>query len=178
LRNLHAIYAALEAALARHPNEPALVALAAAPLHRATALAADLAAIGGPDWAAALPLAPSAQRYARRLQALADGDPVMLAAHAYVRYLGDLHGGQMLKRLVERSLLAAGDVAPRDAMQFYDFGSPAQVLALREDFRDGLARIEVGADIADGLVAEARWAFEMHIGLFAELAAPAQPASA
>jgi heme oxygenase len=63
-------------------------------------------------------------------------------------------------------------------MQFYDFGSPAQVLALREDFRDGLARIEVGADVADRLVAEARWAFEMHIALFAELAAPAQPVSA
>ncbi len=176
LRNLHALYAALEAALARHPDEPALLALALAPLHRTSALAADLTALGGPGWAETLPLAPSAQAYAQRLQALADRDPVLLAAHAYVRYLGDLHGGQALKRLVERSLLSGADAVPHGATRFYDFGSPAQVLALRADFRAGLARIKVDAADADRLVAEARWAFDRHIALFAELAASAQPA--
>ncbi len=176
LRNLHAIYVALEAGLARHPDEPALVALAAAPLHRASALAADLVALGGTDGGPDVPLAASTQAYARRLQALADSDPLLLAAHAYVRYLGDLHGGQALKRLVERSLLAEGGAQHRGATQFYDFGSPAQVLVLREGFRAGLARIEVSAAAANRLVAEARRAFELHIALFNELAAAAQPA--
>ncbi len=177
LRNLHAIYAALEAALERHPDEPSVVALADQPLHRASALAADLHALCGPGWPAALPLTAAARAYVRRLQAQADDEPLLLTAHAYVRYLGDLHGGQMLKRLVARSLAAAGDTLPAGALHFYEFGSEAQVLALRTDFRDGLHRIEVDAAAASRLVAEARWAFGQHVRLFNELAAKAQPAA-
>lgn len=179
LRNLHAIYAALEAALNRHAAEPALAVLGAPLFHREAALAADLNALYGPGWPV-LPLAPAAQAYAARLLVLADTAPVLLAAHAYVRYLGDLHGGQMLKRLVARSLAADLDGAVPDGSaeattRFYEFGSDAEVLALRQAFRAGLARIEADTATADRLVAEARWAFELHVALFSELAAAPLP---
>jgi heme oxygenase len=145
-------------------------------LHREAALARDLDVLCGPGWRDHLPLAPAAQAYVGRLQALAANAPHLLAAHAYVRYLGDLHGGQMLKRLVARSLSAAGELAPLAATHFYEFGSDDEVLALRQAFRDGLARIVVDAAAADALVAEARWAFERHVALFTELAAKPQPA--
>jgi heme oxygenase len=104
----------------------------------------------------------------------------LLAAHAYVRYLGDLHGGQMLKRLVARSLAVAGvgadpASAAVDATRFYDFGSDDEVLALRQAFRTGLAHIDVDAATADRLVVEARWAFQQHVALFTELAATTAP---
>jgi heme oxygenase len=180
LRNLHAIYAGLEAGLNRHPAEAALAVLGARRLHREAALAADLAALFGAGWQA-LPLAPAAQAYAARLRTLADSAPVLLVAHAYVRYLGDLHGGQMLKRLVGRSLAAASDGSGRDgaaveATRFYEFGGDDEVLALRQAFRVGLAQVAVDAVTADRLVAEARWAFEQHVALFIELAAAPEPA--
>lgn len=191
LRNLHAIYAALEDALKRHPDEPALVLLGASHLHREAALASDLNVLCGPGWPALL-LAPAAATYVARLRGIADTAPILLAAHAYVRYLGDLHGGQMLKRLVARSLAAADDGACRDAAaaaaaaaagagatRFYEFGTDDEVLALRQAFRTGLSRMVVDAATADRLVTEARWAFESHVALFTELAAaPALAASA
>ncbi len=179
MRNLHAIYAALEAALNRHLDEPALAVLGTPALHREAALASDLSALCGPDWRVALPLALATQAYVDRLQALAEKTPLLLVAHAYVRYLGDLHGGQMLKRLVARSLAAVGGgatpgAATVHATRFYEFGSDDEVLALRLAFRSGLARIAVDTATADRLVAEARWAFEQHVALFNELAAASQ----
>jgi heme oxygenase len=176
LRNLHAIYAALEAGLQRHQHLPALAVLGAPQLYREAALAGDLEALCGPSWQTP-PLAAATQAYVQRLRALADGDTLLLAAHAYVRYLGDLNGGQMLKRLVAPSLAAADGGPSVDALRFYEFGSEEQVLAQRQAFRDGLARIAVDGATADRLVAEARWAFAQHVSLFNELvAAPAQPA--
>jgi heme oxygenase len=176
VHNLHAIYAALEAGLQRHRDLPALAVLGAPGLYREAALAADLDALCGPGWRAR-PLAAATQAYVQRLRALADGDTLLLAAHAYVRYLGDLNGGQMLKRLVAPSLAAAEGGASTDALRFYDFGDEDQVLAQRQAFRDGLARIAVDNATANRLVAEARWAFTQHVSLFNELvAAPTQPA--
>lgn len=166
LRNLQALYAALEAALTRNGQHPALVALDLAVLQRESALAADLQALAGPGWHG-LPLAPALQAYVRRLDEIAARAPLLLVAHVYVRYLGDLHGGQMLKHLVARSL-CAGHTADA-ATRFYDFGSDEQVQALRRRLRSGLALISVDEGQADSLVAEARWAFAQHVALFEQL---------
>jgi len=179
LRNLHALYDALETALATHAAEPALVTLAAGPLQRAPALAEDLAALHGPAWAEALPLAATLQTYVQRLEALqaapaAEAAP-SLVAHTYVRYLGDLHGGQVLQRLVSRLYaLPAGDSAP--GTRFYDFGDTPQVLLQRQQLRRALGSLPFDAAQQDAVVAEALWAFTQHQRLFEELAA-APPAA-
>jgi heme oxygenase len=176
LHNLHAIYAALESGLQRHQDLPALAVLGAPRLYREAALAGDLDVLCGPGWQIR-PLAVATQAYVQRLRALADGEAHLLVAHAYVRYLGDLNGGQMLKRLVAPSLVADDGGEPADALRFYEFGSEDQVLTQRQAFRDGLACIAVDGATADRLVAEARWAFAQHVSLFNELvAAPPQPA--
>jgi heme oxygenase len=177
LRNLHALYAALEAALAAHAAEPALVTLAAGPLQRAPVLAEDLVVMHGPGWAETLPLAAAMQAYVARLQALqaapaAEAAPG-LVAHAYVRYLGDLHGGQVLQRLVARLYaLPAGDsAAGSPGTSFYDFGDTPQVLLLRQQLRRALGSLPFDAAQQDATVAEALWAFTQHRVLFEELAA-------
>jgi len=166
LRDLHAIYAALEDGLRRQAGNAALAPIAMPELFRAEALAADLHALAGPNWRQR-PLRATAQAYATRLRELDRREPARLAAHAYVRYLGDLSGGQTVGRIVAASLRL-----PPQAQRFYDFGGAGAELAAR--FRYGLDRC--GGD-AEAIVDEAQLAFRLHERLFEELAAalPAAP---
>lgn len=165
LRNLHAIYDALEQALARHARHPRLAGLPLGALVRRDSLAADLQQLQGPGWAL-LPLAPAARQYALRLHELADQQPLALGAHAYVRYLGDLNGGQVLARVVgERLGLAAGE-----ALRFYDFGPAAEVARLTQAFRAGLEHLADNEGDVQALVQEACSAFQRHKLLFEQLA--------
>lgn len=160
LRNLHALYAALEPALEGFELLPV------PPLARAPRLAQDLEVLHGAGWSDALPLAPAAAEYAARLQALGERQAPELAAHAYVRYLGDLHGGQVLSRLVARRFELQGEAGTR----FYDFGDEARVQQLRDGLRGALAALRPGEPAAAAIVEEACWAFRQHARLFRELA--------
>ena len=93
LRNLHAIYAALEPALARHAGHPVLAPVFLPRLARTQALADDLLTLHGSAWADAIALQPATARYLRRLHEIEAAQPELLFAHAYVRFLGDLSGG-------------------------------------------------------------------------------------
>jgi heme oxygenase (biliverdin-producing, ferredoxin) len=171
LRALHPIYVALEAGLARHADHPGLSPLGLSPLSRsdlsrASALAADLVQLQGPDWSLDIPPEAEALAYAGHLQRLAEAQPALLAAHAYVRYLGDLSGGQILARRVAQGLgLGAGE-----AVAFYDFGGAARAGQLAAALRDGLDRIAPDEASAQALVDEAVAAFERHRALFTALA--------
>lgn len=169
LRNLQAIYAALEAGLARHAAHPQLAPLPLAGLARAPALAADLESLHGPGWARELPLCAAALAYVERLRQLADRQPALLAAHAYVRYLGDLNGGQVLARRVGQAL----QLMPGPGLAFYDFGPAEQAAAQAQALRAGLDAIAPDEAAAQALVDEACAAFERHRELFEQLERPA-----
>jgi heme oxygenase (biliverdin-producing, ferredoxin) len=155
LHNLQPIYVALEAALQTNAAEPWLVGLHTAALQRGPALAADLA--GSDPIEAAAPT----RAYARRLRSLAAGRDPALLAHAYTRLLGDLHGGQILRRIVSETYPDVGTA-------FHDFGSQQQVLALRDNVRAVLDAAPPQA--ANRIVREARWSFAQHIAIFEALA--------
>jgi heme oxygenase (biliverdin-producing, ferredoxin) len=166
LRNLQALYAAMETGLQRHDGDPALKVLNCGPLFRADAMSRDLLVLHGPGWAAELPLAPAAQAYVDRLNVLSATWPAGLAAHAYVRYLGDLSGGQALKRIVSTHYAPGAG----DGTAFYDFGPPAEVARQATALRTALDGIAHDEDSADRLVAEACEAFAAHGQLFEQLA--------
>lgn len=166
LRSLHEIYAALEAGLDAHAGHPQLARVWCPALARRAALERDLCALVGKGWSTELGAQPAARRHALHLQRLAREAPAALLGHAYVRYLGDLSGGQLLAPIVERSL----QLPPGDATRFYDFGGASLATQRALDFRDGLAAIDDGGRLADTLVAEARLAFDLHLRLFDELA--------
>jgi heme oxygenase (biliverdin-producing, ferredoxin) len=161
LAQLQALYAALEEGLVRHAGHPAVAPVNFPLLYRGAALAHDLASLALP----AAPLCHATQAYVERLQQLAARQPALLAAHAYVRYLGDLNGGQTLARVVAASPLLPAGLGTR----FYDLGSAADVALRSAAFRAGLAQLPAGPDQADALVDEARWAFAQHGRMFEEL---------
>lgn len=151
LRNLLGLYRVLEARPLPVPS-----------LNRAGALAADLAVLHGPGWEGAVPLAASMDEYLLRLR---EADAPALAAHAYVRYLGDLHGGQILAGIVRR----AYSLPEGRGTAFYEFGPEPAVHGLRAGLRTALAALRFGAAELERAADEARWAFAQHIRLFGEL---------
>jgi len=168
VRALHALYVALEAALRARASDPALAPLAAAVPWRAHALGLDLDALraAGLDDPHGQPPA-AARAYVARLEALAATDPARLAAHAYVRYLGDLAGGQLIAPRVER----AYGLAPGAATRFYAFGGREAAAARAGALRAALDALPLSPAQADAVVAEALDAFERHVVLFEEIAA-------
>jgi len=165
LRNLHEIYVAMEDGLDAHVGLSALTPFAHTGLRRAPRIARDLDSIVGQGWER-LPLAPTAQSYAARLVALSASAPSLMLAHAYVRYLGDLSGGQQIARIVRRVL----SVEMAGATEFYDFPDIADVDAFKHEVRAALDGVPFTDDDASAVVAEARWGFEAHATLFDELA--------
>lgn len=160
LRNLLPAYRAMEQGLDHHRRSPALGGLAGYRLDRAAALEADLVALCGARWSYRIPLLEAGERYAIRMSRAAEGDGTRLIAHAYTRYLGDLSGGQILKRLLARSL----GLQPSE-LSFYDFPSFADFDALKADYRRALD--EAGAAVTDqqALIEEGATAFSLNIDL-------------
>jgi heme oxygenase len=159
LLNLQAIYTALEGGLAHTPTD---AANDFTPLYRAHAIAKDIAFLAPTE---DVTLCEATRRYVARLQDLSASGSRLLLAHAYVRYLGDLHGGQLLRRCVARVLQSDGT----QGLDFYDFGSPERVAELIQGFRDGLNALTLDATESEALAQEARLGFSLHIELFQQL---------
>lgn len=88
---------------------------------------------------------PALNAYVDRVQALAKAsDPSPLLAHAYVRYLGDLSGGQTIRRTIGKAY--GLDEASGAGLSFYAFkelksAKPAtqgEMKRIKEWFRDGM----------------------------------------
>lgn len=169
LHNLRAMYEALEAALLRQSADPAIAPVVLPELFRCRALDLDIQVLGGAQAGPDPVLRPAAIQYVERLDELDATAPALLVAHAYVRYLGDLNGGQALRRIVARGLRLQGGAGT----MFYDFGDDALRRQLIGRFRNGLAAVEVRTPDVDAIVAEAVSAFERHEAIFEQLACAA-----
>lgn len=160
LSDLLPIYREMEEQLDRLADAPALRGMMVPALRRQDALAADLAALMGPHWEGAAHYPPETERYVDRIKEAASGDGARLIAHAYVRYLGDLNGGQALARLLNRSL----GLGP-EALSFYAFPGIRDLPEFRLRYRQAID--QAGLTIADlnSVVEEAALAFQMNIDL-------------
>jgi heme oxygenase len=91
--------------------------------------------------------------------------PHPILAHAYVRYMGDLSGGQhMLKRLSKQFAIQHTDV--QHGFAFYIFDKPAQ---LKESLRNSINSIEIDQSSTQTMIEEAISAFDLHHALFESL---------
>jgi heme oxygenase (biliverdin-producing, ferredoxin) len=160
LRNLLPAYQAMEQGLENHRGSPALGVLADYRLDRASALESDLMALCGERWSQHVPLLAAGELYAKRITKAAESDGTRLIAHAYTRYLGDLSGGQILQRLLSRSL----ELQPSE-LSFYDFPRFSDLDALKSDYRQALDQAGTFAADPQIVVEEGAIAFALNIDL-------------
>ena len=153
LRNLLPVYRALEQQLARHAGSQRLGSVVRPELERTGAIAADLDYLAAE--VAGVEVSPAAARYVSTIMAASRGDGSLLVAHAYARYLGDLSGGQIVKRLLARSLNL-----PSAALSFYDFPAIADIAAFKSEYRAAIDRAGDESENFDAVVEEGALAFE------------------
>lgn len=180
----------MEVALATHANNPALApTYLPTLLARAGPLKTDISYhfstsdfTTHPRYAAFRAAFPrSLTTYLDRLRDISNSDePERLLAHAYVRYLGDLSGGQFIRRRLMKaySLPEFGEGSTS-----FDFGtldgsgegraSMAEMKKIKIWYRDGM-NAGAGDDevLKRRIVEEADLAFELNTGLFDELREP------
>lgn len=160
LRNLLPAYRAMETALRVGRHRSIFRAFARPELYRAERIDADLSALVGADWERDLEELPAATLYADRLAAAAEGDGGRLVGHAYVRYFGDLSGGQVLKRLLGTALNL-----PPEALSFYEFPEIADPLAFKNAMREAIDGDVASSCVSGAVIDEAMRAFEHNIAI-------------
>lgn len=160
---LRFIYDALEAAVRANGR---LGGIADERLERTTALDRDLAELVGPGWREELSAAPATTAYVERLGELGErGDQLGLIAHHYVRYLGDLAGGQIIARMLRRNYGVR-----EEGVNFYDFSGIGKIKPYRDEYRARLDRLDLGEADTARLVDEANRAFACNGMVFRDLA--------
>lgn len=187
IASLEVIYEALERQLDANAAHPAIAPLRMQGLARHASLRADLQSLAAEDagtlaapgdtpnatTAAAPPTPPAeAHAYAAHLDRLGADEPALLIAHAWLRYLGDLNGGQIVGRIVRESLGLSAT-----ATTFYDFPELPDPHAAAVAWRSALNELPLDAETESRILDEACAGFHRHIALFVALLPPAQDAA-
>lgn len=167
LRRQRPLYEALERALDALPPGSAEAGVLPPSLHRAERIADDLDHLTDGAWRSTDVVTPATRAYVDRIRATADG-PAGLLAHAWLRYMGNVGGRDVLRQLAAR---ATGlDPDSRRGLAFTDF---AQVGGIRAFFAEVHARLDAlpfDDDEKRRAVAEADAGFRLNIALTDELA--------
>lgn len=153
--DLYQIYNVLENRICQLSSDPVLEGLMIPEMFRAQKLANDCRALRGNLEKPSL----SAFTYAQHLTNI---EPCRLIAHAYTRYLGDLFGGQTLRKYVEHSF-------GEEAATFYDFSEVVSLYNKRSpqqfafEYKATLDQIRLDYTQQNAVVEEASIAFD-HAG--------------
>ena len=161
-----AIYTALEDLGRRVVDQPGAAALVRPELERCAALAEDLRALTGER--PVPPVLAATERYTDRLHEL--DDLAGYAAHAYTRYLGDLSGGQAIKRMMQLHYGMADE-----GLTFYTFAQIEKIPPYKASYRTALDELPLDEAGRERLVEEARAAFRYNEAVFIELGAQFRP---
>ncbi|XP_013865539.1 heme oxygenase 2 [Austrofundulus limnaeus] len=164
---LYYTYTAMEEEIERNKDHPHFAPLYfPAELHRHEALARDLEYFYGPEWKSQISCSQATRRYVDRIREVGREDPVLLVAHAYTRYMGDLSGGQVLKKVAQRAL----KLPPTgEGLEFYQFDGIHSAKAFKQLYRSRMNELDLDTETKERLVEEAVKAFQFNMEVFEEL---------
>lgn len=166
--DLYFLYSALEDEIRRHVDHPVVGPMYFPELERRAKLEQDLAFYYGDNWRDQIVASQEGKNYVARIQEISATNPALLVAHSYVRYMGDLSGGQSLRNIVRSAL----NLPPDKGTGLHEFDQIATVEARREfkgKYRDALNSLPVDETLAEQIVAEANAAFQLNRNVFHEL---------
>lgn len=166
LAQTYLVYEALERAADVHVSDPVAAPFLSAELVRLPSLEADLEFLLGAQWRDQVVATPATARYVARLEEVAFTSPAAFVAHHYIRYMGDLSGGQIIRRMLER---AYGYEV--DGLRFYIFDQIAKPKVFKDEYRAKLDAAPLTADEQARFIDEVNLAYGLNGALFADLEA-------
>ena len=134
-------------------------------LDRTPALEQDLRYYYGPIWRSHIEQSEACKTYVHRIKSLGQEDPLLLLAHHYTRYIGDLSGGQILKGIAQNAL----NPPKGEGLHFYDFPNIKDAKEFKNLYRSRLNELNLDESKRNALITEANYAFRLNMYLFDEL---------
>ena len=165
LANLYFVYLSLEEAMEQNKENEFIKPIYFPELNRTESLKKDLAFYYGDDWVTNLHPSEATKLYIERISEVSEKRPDLLIAHAYTRYLGDLSGGQILKKIAQRAM----NLQSRNGLAFYEFDDIKDEQQFKQNYKLALDSLPVDSKVSRQIVAEANVAFTLNMKLFQEL---------
>lgn len=163
--NLYFVYSAMEEEMERHHAHPILSKIYFQQLNRKKTLEQDLCFYYGSNWREQVAPSPAAKAYVQHIREVSASQPELLVAHSYTRYLGDLSGGQILKKIAQRAM----NLSEGQGTAFYEFKEISDEKAFKAEYRRVLDELPLDEATVDQIVNEANATFGMNMKLFQEL---------
>ncbi|BCB86237.1 biliverdin-producing heme oxygenase [Phytohabitans suffuscus] len=157
------VYETLEEAAGEMRADPVAGAFVADELARLPALVADLTHLVGADWPARVSASRPTSEYRARLREVAFTWPAGFVAHHYTRYLGDLSGGQVMRRALQREYGLEGP-----GTLFYEFPG-VEPRAFKQRYRHLLDTAPWDAVEQDRFLDEVSLAYRLNTAMLDDL---------
>lgn len=163
--NLYFVYSAMEEEMERLQAHPIISKIYFQQLNRRKSLEQDLTYYYGPNWRELVVPSAATKDYVQRIRTVAASQPELLIAHSYTRYIGDLSGGQILKKIAQKGM----NLSEGEGTAFYEFKDISDEKAFKANYRAALNELPIDEATADQIVEEANATFGMNMKLFQEL---------
>lgn len=165
IANLFFIYSAIEQQIEKNKDHEAVKFIYFPELFRQSSLAEDLCYYYGADWSNYIVASSATKSYIDRINGIGSNQPELLIAHAYTRYIGDLSGGQILKKIAMNAMNLTNNVG----VSFYDFKAIKNEKTFKENYKNTLDNIPLNDSQVNQIIAEANIAFNLNMQIFKEL---------
>nr|UEQ12085.1 Heme oxygenase [Batrachospermum sp.] len=163
--NLYFIYSTLEEKMFFNRNHPIVKPIYFLELNRKASLEKDLIFYYGSDWANLIKPSEATKNYIDRINKISLSQPELLIAHAYTRYIGDLSGGQILKKIAENAM----GLSNGDGVAFYNFFEIQDDSKFKKLYKDKLNELPLTQKQISDIISEANIAFTLNMKMFQEL---------
>ncbi|MEH1803747.1 biliverdin-producing heme oxygenase [Nostoc sp.] len=170
LADLYFVYSALEEELQQYQYHPIVGMMHFPELFRQANLEKDLAFYYGENWRSQIVPSKAGQVYVNRIREVSNTQPELLIAHAYTRYMGDLSGGQALRKIARSAMNLPSDRGT--AMhEFEQIPTPEARREFKEQYRQALNFLPLDEAMIQKIVDEANYVFSLNRNVIHELEA-------